>query len=57
MTTWVRWLNEWQCSIVNFRTCVEIPDSRKVPQLPKPIIYIQSMTAMRTMKKKVVVDE
>ena len=36
-------------TIANFRICVETPDSRRVPQLLKPIIHIQ---LMRTMKKK-----
>ena len=45
-------LNESQHSIANSRICAEIPESRKMPQLPKPITHIQLMTAMRTMKKK-----
>ena len=52
MTTWVNWLNEWQCSIANSRVYTEIPDSRRVPQWPKLIIHTQSMMAMKMKKKR-----
>ena len=39
-------------SIANSRICAEIPDSRKIPQWPKLIIHIQTMTAMKMKKKR-----